>query len=96
MRAVLAARRAAAGTGLRDTARPRRRSGTRRSRLHGACARRATGPIDLTDFFCDARTCSPVIGGVRVYSDHDHITAAYMNTLAPYLLRAVRALMATW
>ena len=52
--------------------------------------------VDMTDFFCDRSDCEPVIGGVRVYSDNDHITAAYSRTLAPYLLRKVRALMATW
>jgi hypothetical protein len=54
------------------------------------------GSVDLTDFFCDARSCYPVIGGVRVYNDHDHITAAYARTLAPYLLRRLRTLVARW
>lgn len=56
---------------------------------------RRYGSVDLTDFFCDARQCYPVIGGVRVYNDNDHITAAYARTLAPYVLRRVRALTAS-
>jgi hypothetical protein len=54
------------------------------------------GSVDLTDFFCDRSNCEPVIGGVRVYNDDDHITAVYSRTLAPYLVRKVRALMTTW
>ena len=50
--------------------------------------------VDLTDFFCDARACFPVIGGVRVYADTlGHLTETYSRTLGPYLLRAVRRLM---
>jgi hypothetical protein len=53
--------------------------------------------IDLTQYFCDARSCYPVIGGARVYRDpFGHITTAYSRTLGPYLLRAVRRLMKTW
>ncbi|MEA2194578.1 MAG: hypothetical protein QOG42_1012 [Solirubrobacteraceae bacterium] len=44
--------------------------------------------IDLSSLFCTVRMCYPVIGGVQVYSDVlGHITAAYMRTVAPYLLR---------
>jgi hypothetical protein len=53
--------------------------------------------IDLTEYFCDAKRCYPVIGGARVYRDpFGHITTAYSRTLGPYLLRAVRRLMKTW
>jgi hypothetical protein len=44
--------------------------------------------IDLTSLFCTPRLCYPVIGGVQVYADIvGHITAAYMRTVAPFLLR---------
>ena len=44
--------------------------------------------IDLSTLFCTQRNCYPVIGGVQVYADIlGHITAAYMRTVAPYLLR---------
>ncbi|HEX8085382.1 MAG TPA: acyltransferase family protein [Solirubrobacteraceae bacterium] len=45
--------------------------------------------VDLIEFFCDARTCPPVIGGALVYKDTNHITAVYGATLAPYLRRAI-------
>ncbi len=44
--------------------------------------------IDLSSLFCTWRHCFPVIGGVQVYADIvGHITAAYMRTVAPFLLR---------
>lgn len=48
--------------------------------------------IDLTQFFCGGRSCYPVVGGVLVYRDITHITAAFAETLGPYLLREVRRL----
>ena len=47
--------------------------------------------IDLTHYFCGARFCYPVIGGVLVHIDDDHITRVYSTSLAPYLLRAINA-----
>jgi hypothetical protein len=44
--------------------------------------------IDLTSFFCDA-DCFPVVGGVLVYLDQNHLTPLFVSTLAPYLRRAV-------
>lgn len=49
--------------------------------------------IDMTDYFCTATACDPVIGGVLVYSDPDHITASYSKTLGPFLLRKVDRLL---
>jgi len=51
--------------------------------------------VDLTDFFCNRRECYPVIGGVLVHRDADHITPLYAQTLGPFLLRKVRFLMAS-
>lgn len=45
--------------------------------------------VDLTDFYCDERTCPPVIGGVLVYRDARHITATWAHTLTPYLERGI-------
>ena len=42
--------------------------------------------IDLSDFFCDAATCHPAVGGAIVYWDHDHMSAQFSRSLAPYLL----------
>jgi hypothetical protein len=53
--------------------------------------------VDLTDFFCAKRSCYPVIGGVRVFSDVlGHFTTPFSRTLGPYLLREVRRLIAAW
>jgi hypothetical protein len=45
--------------------------------------------IDLTSFFCDGTSCFPVVGGVLVYLDQNHLTPLYVSTLAPYLRRAI-------
>jgi hypothetical protein len=52
--------------------------------------------IDLTSFQCSARFCFPVIGGVLVHKDIDHITRTFAETLAPYLLRDYDRLAAAW
>jgi hypothetical protein len=52
--------------------------------------------IDMSRFFCDQRICSPVIGGVLVYADSNHITRAYSETLGPYLLHEIGQLLAGW
>lgn len=41
--------------------------------------------IDMNKYFCTAKTCPAVIGGVTVYFDGSHMTATYGRTLAPYL-----------
>lgn len=48
--------------------------------------------VDLTDFFCGARLCFPVVGGALVHKDTNHITRTFATTLGPYLLRAYGAL----
>ena len=45
--------------------------------------------IDLSDFMCTATQCAPVVGGVLVLRDEDHLTRAFSQTLGPYLLRAL-------
>lgn len=49
--------------------------------------------VDMTDFFCGSRRCYPVIGGVLVHRDSDHINGVYAKTLGPYLLRAIRRIV---
>jgi hypothetical protein len=51
---------------------------------------------DLTPFMCDSQLCFPVIGGTLVHKDLGHITRLFATTLAPFLLRAVNRLMASW
>jgi len=41
--------------------------------------------IDLTDAFCDASTCYPVIGGVVVFADERHVSTSYSRSIMPYL-----------
>ncbi|WP_165368645.1 acyltransferase family protein [Serinicoccus sediminis] len=41
--------------------------------------------VDVVDQICTATTCPAVAGDVVVYSDHSHVTATYMRSLAPAL-----------
>ncbi len=50
--------------------------------------------IDLTQQLCSPRLCYPVIGGVLVHKDIDHLTNAFAATLGPFILRQLHALMA--
>jgi hypothetical protein len=52
--------------------------------------------VDMTPYFCDSAFCFPVIGGVLVHRDRNHMTIDYARTLGPFLLRAVRLLMSAW
>jgi hypothetical protein len=45
--------------------------------------------VDLTDRFCDDSDCPTVIGGIVVYKDTNHMTAAFSATLAGPLSRAL-------
>jgi peptidoglycan/LPS O-acetylase OafA/YrhL len=51
--------------------------------------------VDLVSYFCDDRICPAVIGNVLVYRDAaGHVTASYMRTLAPYLVKAIKDALA--
>ena len=52
--------------------------------------------VDMNRYFCDDRWCFPVIGGALVQKDVNHLTAVFVATLGPYLLRAVDDLAASW
>jgi peptidoglycan/LPS O-acetylase OafA/YrhL len=54
------------------------------------------GLIDLTDFFCSASLCYPVVGGALVYRDRHHMNLIFARTLAPYVERQYDALAAGW
>lgn len=45
--------------------------------------------IDLSPFFCSSTRCFPVVGGVLVHKDQDHLTQDFARTLGPYITRAV-------
>jgi hypothetical protein len=48
--------------------------------------------IDMSDFFCDADRCHPVIGGALVYQDISHMTTVFGTSLGPYLTSRYREL----
>ena len=37
--------------------------------------------LDLTDAVCPGRTCSPIVGGVVVWRDSNHLSATYVRSL---------------
>ena len=50
--------------------------------------------IDLTAHFCGRTRCFPVVGGVLVHKDVDHLTRTFSRTLGPFLLRGVARVLA--
>ena len=61
-----------------------------------AAAREAGGRVrvvDLSRFFCGPRRCFPVVGGVLVYKDQNHLTPLFARTLGPYLLQALNGML---
>ena len=41
--------------------------------------------VDMIDLICPAEVCAPVIGGILVYRDRTHLTASYVESMAPFL-----------
>jgi hypothetical protein len=54
--------------------------------------REGTRVVDLTHQFCGRKLCFPVVGGVLVHKDGDHLTQLFASTLGPVLLRKIGAL----
>lgn len=52
-----------------------------REPLLEAADRAGVAVVDLTDVFCDASMCVPVIGNVLAYRDPDHLTGTFAATL---------------
>lgn len=46
--------------------------------------------LDFSDLICHPDSCRPVVGGVLVWRDSNHLTATYVNTLTPYVEDALR------
>lgn len=46
--------------------------------------------VDFTPQFCGPRFCFPVVGGVLVHKDRDHVGQVFARTIGPILLRQVR------
>jgi hypothetical protein len=49
--------------------------------------------LDLSELICKRDSCPPVVGGVLVYRDSNHLTATYAKTLAPFLWSRVHELL---
>jgi peptidoglycan/LPS O-acetylase OafA/YrhL len=49
---------------------------------------------DFTNTYCDSKICKAVIGGVIVNRDENHLTNTFARTLAPYLEKEIRDLLA--
>jgi hypothetical protein len=75
----------------RMCARPRSRALPRDAAVDAAARVRSRGGrvVDLTRQFCGRRVCFPVVGGVLVHKDLDHLTQTFASTLGPLLLRKV-------
>jgi peptidoglycan/LPS O-acetylase OafA/YrhL len=65
---------------------PREKVAVSNSMFDAALSDPDVSTIDITDWFCDATTCHAVIGGVVVYFDSHHMTAAYSRSLSPYVV----------
>ena len=49
--------------------------------------------VDMNDLVCIGERCRPVVGGVLVYRDRNHLSMTYVDSLAPFFLeRLVAAL----
>jgi peptidoglycan/LPS O-acetylase OafA/YrhL len=48
-----------------------------------------TRTVDLTDAFCTATRCPPMIGGDIVYADGNHLMARFAARLGPVVVRAL-------
>ncbi len=46
--------------------------------------------VDMTDLVCEADVCPAIVGNVIVYRDASHVTATYMQTLAPFFEQRLR------
>ena len=62
---------------------------TRASPPRSGSAHAGARVVDLTRYFCTRRRCLPVVGGVLVHKDVDHLTQLFAGTLGPFLLRRI-------
>ncbi|MHA7209032.1 acyltransferase family protein [Arthrobacter sp. MDT1-65] len=49
--------------------------------------------LDLTDLVCAEATCSGIIGNVRVFMDHDHLSKSYVETTVPVFSERLTAVL---
>lgn len=60
-----------------------------------AAKKAGVSSLNLFNWFCPASKCPPVIGGVLVYRDDNHITATYATTLDYQLGKQLAAIIAS-
>ncbi|MCW2966357.1 MAG: acyltransferase [Solirubrobacteraceae bacterium] len=58
-------------------------------RVHGS----RVDLVDMSHYMCSDALCYPVVGGVLVHKDVNHIGVTFGTTMGPYLLRAVNRLL---
>ncbi|GGK73633.1 acyltransferase family protein [Ornithinimicrobium pekingense] len=51
--------------------------------------------VDLNDAICPAQTCSPVVGGVVVWRDSNHLSATYVDSLRELVEEQVSPIVTT-
>ncbi len=69
-------------------------SPTRRTLADAASGQQGVRLVDLTAAICPTPTCPPVVGGVLVYRQGSHLTATYVESLAPRVDAALADLLA--
>lgn len=77
----------------RQCARPRTEAMPVDHQLAAATDAQGVTLIDLTDRYCTTAECPAVVGNVLVYRDEQHVTPAYVRTLAPDLKMALGKLI---
>ncbi|MBO0848542.1 MAG: hypothetical protein J2P20_03695 [Pseudonocardia sp.] len=45
--------------------------------------------LDFSDYYCDRRTCPPVIGNILVYKDDNRLSATYLTSMADVVESAI-------
>jgi SGNH domain (fused to AT3 domains) len=48
--------------------------------------------LDMSSFFCHMGDCPPMLNGLVVYRDGNHMTSSFASSLAPSLARELRAI----
>ncbi|MFJ3031350.1 acyltransferase family protein [Rothia terrae] len=47
--------------------------------------------VDLTEYYCPDGVCTPLIGNIYVYIDHNHISKSYAKTVSPMMRQQLNA-----
>ena len=55
-----------------------------------------TAYLDTSRLLCDEHTCPPVVGGVYVYMDRNHVSGSYVRTMALAAEPELRRLIGWW